>query len=157
MCHTGERFGTIRPGSIHHFLHLKMPVTSQEYDSCCPFIWCVLSFDFAIWLGTFRFKFSSEFSIFVIFLFSIMYLHIYFSIINQSFQCTALYYSFCEIKGTMPHPEIGTGSSFKTNKIVHCTLRISGNIFKSYLFDNLLQIFNQFDNKTSDFPIKTIG
>ena len=58
-------FSAIKPGSIHHFLHLKMPV----YDSCCPFVWCVLSFDFASWLGTFRFEFFSEFSIFVILLF----------------------------------------------------------------------------------------
>ena len=47
-----------------------MPVPSQEYNSCCPFVLCVLSLDFAIWLGTFRFEFSSEFSIFVILLFS---------------------------------------------------------------------------------------
>ena len=32
--------------TIHHFLHLKMPVPSQEYDSCCPFVRCVLSFTF---------------------------------------------------------------------------------------------------------------
>ena len=49
----------------YHFLHLKMPVPSQEYDICCPFVWCVLSFDFAIWLKTFRFEFSYELSIFV--------------------------------------------------------------------------------------------
>ena len=64
-CHTSERFSAIKPGLIHHFLHLKMPVPSQEYCSCCSFVWCVLSFDFAIWLWTFRFDFSSEFSIFV--------------------------------------------------------------------------------------------
>ena len=61
-----ERFNAIKPGSIYHFLHLKMPVPSQEYDSCCPFVWCVLLFDFDIWLGNIRFEFSSEFSIFVI-------------------------------------------------------------------------------------------
>ena len=27
-----ERFRAIKPGSIHSFLHLKMPVLSQEYD-----------------------------------------------------------------------------------------------------------------------------
>ena len=54
---------------IHHFLHLKMPVPSQEYDSSCPFVWYVLSIDFGIWLGTFRFEFSTEFSIFVFLLF----------------------------------------------------------------------------------------
>ena len=32
--------------------------------------WCVWSFDFDIWLSTFRFEFSSGFSIFVILLFS---------------------------------------------------------------------------------------
>ena len=68
-CHTSERFSAIKPDSIHSFLHLKTPVPSQ--DSCCPFVWCVLSFDFAIWLGTFRFEFFSEFSIFVILLFFI--------------------------------------------------------------------------------------
>ena len=47
------------------FLHKKMPVPSQEYDSCCPFVWCVCAFDFAIWLGTFRVEYFSEFSIFV--------------------------------------------------------------------------------------------
>ena len=52
-----ERFSAIKPGSIHHFLHLKMPLPSQEYDSCCPFVWYVLSFDFTIWLGTFRLNF----------------------------------------------------------------------------------------------------
>ena len=50
----------------HHFLHTKMPVPSQEYGSCCPFVWCVCVFEFAIWLVTFRLEFSSEFSIFVI-------------------------------------------------------------------------------------------
>ena len=68
-CHTSERFRAIKLGLIHHFLRLKMPVPSQEYDSCCPFLWYVLSFVFAIWLGTFRFEFSSEFSIFVTLLF----------------------------------------------------------------------------------------
>ena len=28
----------IKPGSVHHFLHFEMPVPSQEYDSCCPFV-----------------------------------------------------------------------------------------------------------------------
>ena len=28
------------PGLIHHLLHLKMPVPSQEYDSC-PFVFDV--------------------------------------------------------------------------------------------------------------------
>ena len=64
-CHISERFNAITPGKIYHFLHLKMPLTSQEYDSCFPFVWSVLSFDFDIWLGTFCFEFSSEFSIFV--------------------------------------------------------------------------------------------
>ena len=65
-CHTRKRCSAIKPGSIHHFLHLRMPVPNQEYDSCFPFLWCVLSFDFAIGSGTFRFEYSSEFSIFVI-------------------------------------------------------------------------------------------
>ena len=65
-CHTRERFSAIKPGSIHQFLHLKIPI--REYGSCCPFVWCVLSFAFAIWLGTFRFEISSEFSTFVILL-----------------------------------------------------------------------------------------
>ena len=28
----------IKPGLIHHFLHNKMPVPSQEYDSCYHFV-----------------------------------------------------------------------------------------------------------------------
>ena len=32
-----------------------MPVPSQDYDSCYPFVWYVWAFDFAIWLGTFLF------------------------------------------------------------------------------------------------------
>ena len=36
-CHTSERFSAIKPGSINYFLHLKMSVPSQEYDSC-PFV-----------------------------------------------------------------------------------------------------------------------
>ena len=56
-CHTSERFSVIKPGSIHHFLHLKMPVPSQEYDSWCPFVWRVLSFDFAMCYGTFQLNF----------------------------------------------------------------------------------------------------
>ena len=51
-------------------IKMQLPVPRQEYDSCCPFVWCVLSFDFAIWLGTFRFEFSPEFSIFVILLYT---------------------------------------------------------------------------------------
>ena len=39
---------------------------STFQNACCPFVWCVLSFDFAIWLGTIRFEFSSEFSILVL-------------------------------------------------------------------------------------------
>ena len=27
-----------RVGSIHHFLHLRIPVPSKAYDSCCPFV-----------------------------------------------------------------------------------------------------------------------
>ena len=37
-CHTSERFGAIKPGSGHYFLHLRMSKPSQEYDSCCPFV-----------------------------------------------------------------------------------------------------------------------
>ena len=33
-----ERVSAIEPGLIHHILHLKMPVPSQEYDSSCPFV-----------------------------------------------------------------------------------------------------------------------
>ena len=36
-----------------------------------PFVWCVWAFDFASWLGTFRFEFSSELTIFVILFFPI--------------------------------------------------------------------------------------
>ena len=36
-CLTGDRFSAIKLGSIHHFLHKKMPVLSQEYDSYYPF------------------------------------------------------------------------------------------------------------------------
>ena len=67
-CRTSERLNAIKPGSIYHFLHKRMPVPSQEYDSWYPFVWCVWAFDFAIWLGIFRFEFSSKFSIFVILL-----------------------------------------------------------------------------------------
>ena len=35
-----------------------MPVSSKEYDSCYPLVWCVWAFDFAIWLGPFLFEFS---------------------------------------------------------------------------------------------------
>ena len=59
-CHRSVRFSAIKACSIHHFLHLKIPVPSQENDSCCPFVWCLLSFEFATCLGTFRFEFSSE-------------------------------------------------------------------------------------------------
>ena len=47
-CHASERFCAIKPGSIHHFLLLKILVPSQKYYSCCLFVWRVLSFDFAI-------------------------------------------------------------------------------------------------------------
>ena len=30
-----------KPGLVHHFLHKKMPIPSQEYDSCYPFVLCV--------------------------------------------------------------------------------------------------------------------
>ena len=61
--------------SVKHSLEVleKLTVPNQEYDSCCPFVWCVLSFDFDIWLGTFRFEFFPEFSIFVILLFACLY------------------------------------------------------------------------------------
>ena len=65
-CHTSVRFSAIKPGSIHH---LEMSVPSQEYDSCCPFFWCVLSIDFAIWLGTFRFLYFPWNSVFLWFYF----------------------------------------------------------------------------------------
>ena len=39
-------FGAFSPCLIHHFLHLKMPVPNQKL--------CVLLFDFAICLRTFR-------------------------------------------------------------------------------------------------------
>ena len=35
----------IKPGLVHHFLHQKMPVPSQEYDSCYPLFWCVCAFE----------------------------------------------------------------------------------------------------------------
>ena len=38
----------IKPGLIRHFLLKKMPVSSQEYDSCYRFVCCVQSFNFAI-------------------------------------------------------------------------------------------------------------
>ena len=37
-CRTSEMFSTLKQGSIHHFLHFRMPVPSQEYDSCYSFI-----------------------------------------------------------------------------------------------------------------------
>ena len=45
-------------------------LTISHMDSCGSFVWWVLSFDFAIWLENFRFEFYSEFSIFVILLFT---------------------------------------------------------------------------------------
>ena len=39
------------------------------YLTTPSFVWCVWAFDFANWLGTFRFEFSSAFSIFVIFIY----------------------------------------------------------------------------------------
>ena len=48
-CRTSERFSAINPGSIHHFLHKKTSVPSQEYDSCYLFVWCVRAIDFANW------------------------------------------------------------------------------------------------------------
>ena len=62
-CHTSERLSDIKPGSIHRFLHLKMPVTSQEYDSCCPFVWCVdhLILPFDSGLSSLNFPRSSVF------------------------------------------------------------------------------------------------
>ena len=77
------------------FRHRKMTVTSQEYDSCYPFIWCVCAFDFAIWLRTFRFEFSSEFSIFVILLF-FFYLFVKWHTLIKSWiflYCTYICYS----------------------------------------------------------------
>ena len=32
---------TPAPVGVLHFLHLKMPVPSQEYDSSCPFVFDV--------------------------------------------------------------------------------------------------------------------
>ena len=32
------KIDAMSPGSIHHFLHKEMPVSSQEYDSCYPFV-----------------------------------------------------------------------------------------------------------------------
>ena len=63
-CHTSERFN--RPFSTFENAFTKSGI--------CQLLsirlkMCVLSFDFAIWLGTFRFEFSLEFSIFVILLF----------------------------------------------------------------------------------------
>ena len=46
-----------------------MPVQSQEYDSCYPFVWCVWAFGFVIFMGLSILNFFSEFSIFVILLF----------------------------------------------------------------------------------------
>ena len=60
-----ERFSAIKPGLILHFLHLKMPVQSQEYDSCCQFVFDV----FCHFILQCDHGLSSEFSIFVIVLF----------------------------------------------------------------------------------------
>ena len=40
-CQQSERFSALKPGLVHHFLYLKMPVPSQEYDSSCPFVFDV--------------------------------------------------------------------------------------------------------------------
>ena len=71
-------------------LHLKMHVPSQEYYSCCPFVWCVLSFSFTFLLGTFRSEFSSEFRFFEILLFTTDFCCI------MHYWCTWLYLSFLE-------------------------------------------------------------
>ena len=75
-CHTNERFSAIKPDSVRHFLHLKIYVQGWEYDSYCPFVRCVCSFDYAVWLGTFRFEFSSEFNVIVISIFIIWFCHL---------------------------------------------------------------------------------
>ena len=40
-CHQSESFSALKPGLIHYFVHLKMPVPSEEYDSSCPFVFYV--------------------------------------------------------------------------------------------------------------------
>ena len=53
-----KRFSDITPGLIHIFLHLKMSVPRQEYDSCYPFVFDVFWHLILPWLGTFLFDFS---------------------------------------------------------------------------------------------------
>ena len=38
VCHYAECSSALKPGLIHHFLHLKMPLPSQKYDCCFPFV-----------------------------------------------------------------------------------------------------------------------
>ena len=67
-CHTREMFSDIKTRFNPPFSTFENACTSQEYDSSCPIVWCVLSFDFAIWLRTFCFEFSSKFSVLVVIL-----------------------------------------------------------------------------------------
>ena len=52
---------SVKTSSIHNFLHKKMPVPSQEYDSCYPSV--VFFIHFAIYWGLsfFNFPWSSIF------------------------------------------------------------------------------------------------
>ena len=43
-CQQSERVSAIKPGLIHQFLHLKMPVPSQEYDNSCLFFFDVFCY-----------------------------------------------------------------------------------------------------------------
>ena len=65
-----SHIGAIKPGWIDNFLHKEMPVHSQEYDSCFPYIWCVWALDFAIFKGTFRFEFYLKIVLFFVILLS---------------------------------------------------------------------------------------
>ena len=92
-----KRFIAVNPGLIHYYLHNKMHVPGQEYDSCCPFVWCVWAFDFAILWGAFRFEFPLEFSIFVITLSCLYRAWIYILLYNVSRYCEHpifMYYFF---------------------------------------------------------------
>ena len=61
-CHTSEGLSVVKPGSIHLFSTFENASTnSGGIDSGCSFVWCVLSFDFAIWIGTYCFEFPRSF------------------------------------------------------------------------------------------------
>ena len=61
-CHSSKWLSAIKPGSIHHFLHLKMPVPSQEYNSCCQIVEFYTTVIKVRGLASHKFRFTPPFS-----------------------------------------------------------------------------------------------